>query len=221
MRRLADHTGGNPLLARALLDELTDDELRAPGGFFRAPRSLAGLILPRLAALSRPARDLVVAASVLGEHAALADAAAVAGTAEPAAALDKAEQAGLLAEQDTPSGRAVSFPHLLIRQAVYNDLGAERRRQLHLRAAGDHGRPEALAHRVAAADGPDAELAADLCAAAAAAAEAGNLLLAARYLQQAAAVTGRGPERDERALSAFELLVRAADVSRRRCRSGP
>jgi predicted ATPase len=82
--RLADHTGGNPLLARALLDELTDDELRAAGGSFRAPRSLAGLILPRLAALPRPARDLVVAASVFGERAVLAETAAVAGTAEPA-----------------------------------------------------------------------------------------------------------------------------------------
>ncbi len=213
VRRLADHTGGNPLLARALLDELTDRELRATGGFFRAPRSLAGLILPRLAALSRSARDLVVAASVLGEHAALADAAAVAGTAEPALALDQAAEAGLLVEQDTPSGRAVSFPHLLIRQAVYNDLGAERRRRLHLRAAAILDGQEALAHRVAAADGPDGELAADLCSAAAAAADAGQLLLAARHLQQAAAVTGRGPERDERALSAFELLVRAADVS--------
>ena len=211
--RLADHTGGNPLLVRALLDELADDELRGTGGSFRAPRSLAGLILPRLAALSRPARDLVVAASVLGEHAALADAATVAGTAEPAAALDKAERAGLLVERDTPSGRAVSFPHLLIRQAVYYDLGAERRRRLHLRAAAIMGGQEALAHRVAAAAGPDAELAADLCAAAATATDAGQLLLAARYLQQAAAVTVRGPDRDERALSAFELLVRAADVA--------
>jgi DNA-binding CsgD family transcriptional regulator len=210
--RLADHTGGNPLLARALLDELTDDDLRATDGFFRAPRSLAGLILPRLAALPRPARDLAVAASVLGEHAALADAAAVAGTAEPAAALDKAARAGLLVEQDTPAGRAVSFPHLLIRQAVYHDLGAERRRRLHLRAAAVLGGQEALAHRVAAADGPDGELAADLCSAAAMAADAGKLLLAATFLKQAAAVTGRGPERDERALSAFELLVRAADV---------
>ena len=119
----------------------------------------------------------------------------------------------MLVERDTPSGRAVSFPHLLIRQAVYHDLGAERRRRLHLRAAAILGGQEALAHRVAAADGPDAELAADLCAAAAAAADAGQLLLAARYLQQAAAVTGRGPDRDERALSAFELLVRAADVA--------
>jgi DNA-binding CsgD family transcriptional regulator len=211
--RLADHTGGNPLLTRALLDELTDEELTATGGLFRAPRSLAGLILPRLAALSRPARDLVVAASVLGEHAALADAAAIAGTAEPAAALDKAVRAGLLIEQDTPSGRAVSFPHLLIRQAVYHDLGAGRRRRMHLRAAAILGGQEALAHRVAAADGPDAELAADLCSAATVAADAGQVLLAARHLRQAVAVTERGPARDERALSAFELLVRAADAS--------
>ncbi len=211
--RLADHTGGNPLLARALLDELTDDELKATGGFFRAPRSLAGLILPRLAGLPRPARDLVVAASVLGEHSALADVATLAGTAEPTAALDKADRAGLLFEQNTPSGRTVSFPHLLIRQAVYDDLGAERRRRLHLRAAAIVGGQEALAHRVAAAAGPDVELAADLCAAAAAATDAGRLLLAARYLQQAAAVTERGPHRDERALSAFELLLRAADVA--------
>ena len=211
--RLADHTGGNPLLARALLDELTDGELRAAGGFFRAPRSLAGLILPRLAALPQPARELVVAASVLGAHAALADVATLAGTAEPAAALGQAEQAGLLVERDTPSGRSVSFPHLLIRQAVYHDLGAERRRRMHLRAAAIVGGQEALAHRVAAAAGPNAELASDLCAAAAAAADAGQLLLAARYLQQAAAQTARGPDRDERALAAFELLVRAADVA--------
>ena len=211
--RLADHTGGSPLLVRALLDELTDDELRAAGGSFRAPKSLAGLILPRLAAIPQPARELVVAASVLGEHAALADVAALAGAAEPTVALDQAEEAGLLFERDMPSGRAVSFPHLLIRQAVYHDLGPERRRRLHLRAAAIVGAQEALAHRVAAAAaGPDAELASDLCAAAAAAADTGRLLLAATYLQQAAAMTARGPDRDERMLSAFELLVRAADV---------
>jgi DNA-binding CsgD family transcriptional regulator/tetratricopeptide (TPR) repeat protein len=211
--RLADHTGGNPLLTRALLDELTDDELRAAGGSLPAPRSLTGLILPRLAALPRQARDLVVAASVLGEHSALADAATVAGTAEPTAALDKAARAGLLFEQHTPSGRVVSFHHLLIRQAIYGDLGPERRRRLHLRAAEIVGDQEALGHRVAAAAGPDPELAADLCAAAAAAATSGKLVLAARHLQQAAAVTGRGPGRDERVLSAFEFLVRAADVA--------
>jgi DNA-binding CsgD family transcriptional regulator/tetratricopeptide (TPR) repeat protein len=155
---------------------------------------------------------------VLGEHAALADVAALAGLAglagmaEPTAALEEAEQAGLLFERDRPSGREVSFSHLLVRQAVYHDLGAERRRRLHLGAAAIVGGREALAHRVAAAVGPDAELASDLGAAAAVAADAGHLVLAARYLQQAAAQTARGPDRDEWALSAFELLVRAADV---------
>ena len=213
VRRLADHTGGNPLLAHALLAELPDDLLKATGGLFRVPKSLAGLILPRLAALSRPARDLVIAASVLGDHCALADAASVAGTAEPAAALDKAEREGFLVEQSTPSGWMVSFAHLLVREVVYGDLGAKRRRRLHLRAAAIVGGQEALAHRAAAAVGPDPELASDLAAAAFAAAGAGKLLLAARYLQQAAGVTGRGPERDERELSAFELLVRAAEVA--------
>ena len=51
VQRLADHTGGNPLLARALLAEVTNEALKATDGAFRAPRSLAGLILPRLAAL--------------------------------------------------------------------------------------------------------------------------------------------------------------------------
>jgi DNA-binding CsgD family transcriptional regulator/tetratricopeptide (TPR) repeat protein len=211
--RLADHTGGNPLLVRALLDELSDDELMAQGEFLRAPRSLASLILPRLAALSRSARELVVAAAVLGDRAALADAAQLAGTARPVAALEKAERAGLLSGRDTPSGRMVAFPHLLMRRAIYCDLGAERRRQLHLRAAAITNGQQALAHRVAGADGQDAALAGELRAAAAAAAAAGDPLLSARYLQQSAAVTEPGPERDERVLSAFELLVRAADVA--------
>ena len=213
VHRLADHTGGNPLLARALLAELPDTVVKSPDGTFRAPRSLAGLILPRLAALSRPARDLVVAASVLGDHCSIADVVAVAGTAKPAAALDEAEQADFLTEENTPSGRAISFPHLLIRQAVHDDLGPERRRQLHLRAAAIMKGAAALAHRAAAAVGPDPELAADLSIAAAAAADAGKVLLAARYLQQAAVVTKPGPARDERMLAAFELHVQAADVT--------
>ena len=213
LRRLADHTGGNPLLARAILVELTEDTLKATDGSVRVPRSLAGLILPRLAALPQQVRDLVVAASVLGEHCPLADVATLAGTADPVAALDEAEQAGFLTEQRTPSSWVVSFTHPLIHQALYDDLGPERRRRLHLDAAAIVGEPAALNHRAAAAVGPDPELAADLCVAASAAADTGKMLLAARYLQQAAAVTERGPTRDERLLAAFEVQVQAADVS--------
>ena len=171
------------------------------------------MIQSRLAALPQAARDFIAAASVLGDHSTLVDVAALAGTAAPAAALGEAERAGILLEQETPSGWRVSFAHLLVRQAVYGDLGAERRRALHLRAAAVAGGEESLAHRTAAAVGADPELALDLDEAAGKAAAAGKLRLAARYRQQAAAVTGRGPERDERTLSSFELLVRAADVA--------
>jgi DNA-binding CsgD family transcriptional regulator len=224
-RRLRRFTGGNPLLTRELLAELTDDALNDVHGMLRAPRSLADVIHLRLGALSSAARDLAAAAAVLGEHSTLVDVAAVAGTpgpgagttgqpAEAAAALGEAERAGILLEEETPSGWRLSFPHLLVRQAVYGGLGAERRRALHLRAAAVVGGEHSLAHRTAAAAGADGVLASDLERAADQAAAAGNLRLAARYLQQAATVSGAGPERAERTLSSFELLVRAADVSR-------
>jgi predicted ATPase len=212
-RRLRQYTDGNPLLAGALLAELTDEALNATHGSLRAPRSLAEVIQSRLAALPQAARDFIAAASVLGDHSTLVDVAALAGTAAPAAVLGEAERAGILLEQETPSGWRVSFAHLLIRQAVYGDLGAERRRALHLRAAAIVGGEESLAHRTAAAVGADPELASDLDQAAGQAAADGKLRLAARYRQQAAAVTGPGPGRDERTLSSFELLVRAADVA--------
>ncbi len=212
-RRLRQYTGGNPLLARALLAELTDDALNDPGELVRAPRSLAEVIQLRLALLSPTARDVVAAAAVLGEHSTLVDVAAVTRTTAAAAALGEAERAGILLEEETSSGWRVSFSHPLVRQAVYCGLGAERRRALHLHAATVVGGENSLAHRTAAAAGADRELASDLDQAAGQAAAAGKLRLAARYLQQAALVSHAGSERDERVLSSFEQLVRAADVA--------
>ncbi len=213
VRRLAELTGGNPLYARAMLAELSDESLQTASASLPAPRLLAGLILPRLAALPQPARDLVVAASVLGDQCTLADAAAVARVDDPAAALEVATRAGLLTDRGGQRGWAVGFPHLLIRRAIYDDLGADRRRQLHRRAAAALGAQDGLPHRVAAADSPDPKLVSDLRSAAVAAVSTGKLPVAARYLQQAAEINERGPDRDSDLLSAFELLVRAADVA--------
>ncbi len=213
IRRLAAHTGGNPLLALALLAELADDALEAAGADLPAPKSLAGLILPRLAALPRPARDLTHAVAVLGDHCALADAAAVAGIADPTSSLEAAMEAGFLIERQAGLGRSVAFAHLLIRRTVYDGLGPELRQRLHLRAAAALGGNDALPHRVAATHGPNPDLAAELLAAADIAAGAGKLQLAARYLGMAATVTQRGHSRDEFTLSAFERLVQAADVA--------
>jgi DNA-binding CsgD family transcriptional regulator len=213
IRRLRDHTGGNPLLTRALLAELTDEELKAADGSLQAPRSLAEVVAHRLRTLSVAVRDVVAAVAVLGDHCSLAEVAEITGTAEVAAALGEAERAGFLVERQGASGWQISFVHPLFRQAVYQLLGAERRRALHLRAAAAMAGEAALAHRCAVGVGPDQELAADLDEAADKAVLAGRLSLAARYRQQAAAVTARGPERDERLLSAFELLVRSADAA--------
>jgi DNA-binding CsgD family transcriptional regulator len=212
-RILRQYTGGNPSLARTLLAELNDDALNHTRGPLRAPPSLAEVIQLRLDALSQAARDLVEAASVLGQDGMLVDVAAVAGTSVPAAALGEAERQGILLEQETPWGWQISFPNLLVRQAVYCGLGAERRRALHVRAAASVGGEHSLGHRTAAAAGADPQLAADLDEAAGQAAAAAKLRLAARYLQQAATVSAAGAERDERTLSSFELLVRAADVA--------
>jgi DNA-binding CsgD family transcriptional regulator len=212
-QRLTEHTGGSPPLARALLAELPDEALNAQGGSLRAPRSLAEVIRSRLARLPQPTRDLVAAASVLGDHCTLGDAAAVARMTASAAVLGEAEQAEFLLEQETPTGWRISFVHPLVRQAVYDDLGAQQRRALHRRAAAVVGSEDSLAHRYAAAVGADRELASDLDEAAGRAARAGKLRLAARYEQQAAVVTCGEAERDERTLTSFELLIRAADVA--------
>jgi DNA-binding CsgD family transcriptional regulator len=213
LQRLREHTAGNPLLTRALLAELTDQELTAAAGSLHAPSSLAEVVAHRLTTLPLAARDVVAAVAVLGDHCSLGDVAEVIDMADPAAALAEAERAAFLAERHAASGWQISFVHPLFRQAVYQDLGAERRRALHLRAAAAMAGEAALAHRSAAAIAPDRKLATDLDEAASKAVLAGTLSLAARYRQQAAAVTARGPERDERTLSAFELLVRSADAA--------
>jgi len=213
LQRMADYTGGNPLLARTLLADLSDEELKANNTSLGARRSLAELMRPRLAALPRATRDFVAAAAVLGDHSTIADIAAVADVAGPAIALGEAERKGFLLEKETPTGWQVSFTHPLVRQAVYGDLSPELRRTLHRRAAATIGGDGSLFHRAAAAVAPDPQLAAELDQAAEKALVAGKLRLAARHLQRAAAVSGFGPARDERFLSSFELLVRAADVA--------
>ncbi len=212
LRRMLAATDGNPLLIRTLLAEQSDEALKAQNAPLGAPRSLAELMRHRLAALSPATRDFVAAAAVLGEHSTIADIAGVSRVSGPAAALDEAERQGFLLEKETSTGWQVSFRHPLVRQAVYSDLTPEFRRTLHRRAAATIAADGSLSHRAAAAVGPDLELASDLDKAAETAVVAGNLRLAARYLHQAATVSEGGPARDDRTLSSFELLVRAADV---------
>ena len=102
--RLLDHTGGNPLYCRAVLEEAGIEGLDRPGEDVRVPRSLAGVVLARVGSLSPAARELVAAAAVLGHHCELAAAAALAGLGDPLPALGEAVAAGILVEQPGRAG---------------------------------------------------------------------------------------------------------------------
>ncbi len=211
LQRVADHSMGNPLFAQAMLTELPDHVLEGADNGLYLPGSLAAVILPRLNALPVPARNLVIAASVLGDHCALSDAAVLAGVPQPDDALDHAAAAGFLVAQ--PEQRGLRFAHELIRRAVYAGVGTARRRSLHRWAAAMTDGAESLRHRVAAAAGTDPQLALELDAAAAVAVRRGDSAPAAAFLVQAAELGARGTARTGRLLSAFELLVRNADAS--------
>lgn len=139
-RRLRSGTHGNPLHARAVLDEVTAlDEVRAGSDDERqplpSPRSFRRLVGDRYAACTDATRRLVDAAAVLGGRSPLPLAADVGGVAEPVQAADEAVARGLLVAQTAAHPWALTFPHPLVRSAVHDALGPARRRELHLAAA--------------------------------------------------------------------------------------
>ncbi len=211
--RLLEETGGNPLYCRAVLEELGAEGRDLGGGTLWVPRSLAGVLLSRVSALSPAARQLAEAAAVLGHRCELAVAAALADLGDPLPALGQAAAAGILAEQLGGPAAGIGFSHLLVQRAVYADLSPARRRRLHQRAAGLVDRHRALGHRVAAAAGPDDELAGELEAAGREARDLGRTAQAAAWLEQAAGVSSDPGAADRRLLDALEILVFYGEVA--------
>ncbi len=211
--QLLDHTGGNALHCRALLEELGPGGLALAGGELPAPRALAAVVLARMDALPGPARALVLAAAVLGRRCPLAAAAALAGLADPVTALDELAGAGLVAEAQAVSGPDIIFAHPLVYAAVRDSLGPAQRHRLHAAAATLVPGPAALGHRVAAAVGPDDGLAGDLEAAAREAAAEGMTAQAAAWLVQASAASTARTDQERLVLDAVAELVDSADAA--------
>jgi hypothetical protein len=196
VRRLRAHTSGNPLHARALLEQVSAEALADLDAPLPAPRSFALLVLGQVASCDDHTRRLVEAASVLGVSCALHEAAEMAELAESLLPLERAVQAGLLGEQRCAVGLVIRFPHPLIQAAVYDNLGPATRARLHLRAAelfdDDYRR---LHHRFRAADRPDPQLAAELAAYGRDQAAAGYWAGAAIHLNRGARLTTVEEER--------------------------
>jgi DNA-binding CsgD family transcriptional regulator len=129
--RLRAGTGGNPLFVRMLVE-------RGPAALEEGLRGfpeLRSLVLAHLSGLDEPTRELLDAASVLGEQIDPQTLAEVTGLspAEVGTTLDRAAALGVLAA--APDVAGLSFAHALVRDAVYDELAPSRRMALHERAA--------------------------------------------------------------------------------------
>lgn len=213
VERLRIHTAGNPLYVAGLLAELPRESLRDLSVSLPAPHSYAATVLACTARLSRDGQAFVAAAAVLGVRSALPAVLAAAVTTDGNAALDEAVSHGLLRTQGDGAARQVLFSHPLVRAAVYDDLSPARRRAVHLAAAQVLGSTAAFAHRVAAADGPNEQLAAELADTAESELAHGIAKDAAEHLFWSAALEPDVPQRQRRLLRAQELLLISGDVA--------
>jgi DNA-binding CsgD family transcriptional regulator len=137
---LRERTAGNPLLIRLLAEALVSDPAAAaarPVERLLAERAdLRRLVAARADTLSPPAREILRAASVLGER---VDPRQLALVVDLAAAdldplLEEATVAGILRPLlDVPGGHA--FTHALVRDAVYAELDPAARARWHRRSA--------------------------------------------------------------------------------------
>lgn len=210
---LAAHTLGNPLYARQLLSELPPEIWQQWQPELPAPRVFAAEVTARLAGCGAPGRALAEAASVLGRTIPFSEAAALAQVADAPAALDEAQQAGLLSDFGGGDRQMVTFAQPLGRAAVYTQLSHSRRGALHRQAARLAADAEQrLSHRAAASPLQDAELALEFDALARDKAATGQWAETARALIIAARLTPDKAARQSRLLQAVDALIGAGQL---------
>ncbi len=136
-RACREASGGNPFLLTELARSLSAEGARPTAGAEQSvdaisPAAVSRSVLTRLARMPADAQQLALAVAVLGDGAAIEDAAALAGV-DDAAALEAAEvlAAGAIFEARQPLG----FSHPLIRSALYDDISPARREREHRRSA--------------------------------------------------------------------------------------
>jgi DNA-binding CsgD family transcriptional regulator len=211
--RLAEQTGGHPLHVRVVLESLSWEQLSAHSGPLPVPRTLAGAIAASTATLSAPAQRLVAAAAVLDRPAEVRLLRTITD-AEAAAAIDEAVGAGLLRETATSLGRTVSVSHPLLVTAIRDRLPRHQRRALEAAVLPHLAGDAVLRHRIAATDGYDDDLAAEVEAAAVALETAERTGAAIELLLAAADLTSTPDRRARRFLRAVGLMSTDGDIVR-------
>ncbi len=212
-RRLREHTGGNPLHLRALLQDG-----RLPGGGWLsaplpAPPPFARLVAVKLGRLSPHARGLARAAAVLGLRCDLRAAAQMAGVADPLRAVDDLRTAQIAGVERTPRGLGLVFDHSVIRAAVLQDCGEADLAALHRAAAGVTPGAEALTHLARATVGHDGDLAERLAEQGRADIARGGWRTAADALMDASRLHPDRSKRDALLVDGVYALLVAGDLA--------
>ncbi|WP_345507619.1 helix-turn-helix transcriptional regulator [Terrabacter aeriphilus] len=195
--RLVRETGGNPLALLELPTGLSPAQLHGQAPLPQRLALTAGVeraFLDRCRRLPQGVQTLllVAAADATGRVATVRQAAATLGV--DAAGWDGAERAGLL----TVTGDVVAVRHPLVRSAVYQAATSYEQRQVHralAEAVGVDDPDRATWHRAAAADGPDAEVAAALHDVADRAEQRGGHVAAADAFERSAELTENETDR--------------------------
>ena len=132
-----DATGGNPFFLQTLLREAKElrflnDASEAARVRRVGPAAVARAVLLRLSAAPAAATALVRAIAVLGDAASVVEAACLADLSadEAALAADSLVELAILKQADS-----LEFAHPIVRQAIYDDIGAHERARAHARAA--------------------------------------------------------------------------------------
>jgi DNA-binding CsgD family transcriptional regulator len=214
IRRVWEHTEGNPFYIKSLLHQYDFNELSGMREL-PAPAELATRINTDLGNLGPDATALAQASAVLGYNwrdvLTLAD---VAMVRDSTSAREKLTDAGLLVAQTPAMTAPLRASHALVRAAIYQSVPYTQRRELHLRAA-EHasGQMESLEHRVAATDHYDESLAVELEQAARATHALGEYGQAGYLLRWSSGLTEAAGARNRRWLDGLIELTLARDLA--------
>jgi DNA-binding CsgD family transcriptional regulator len=214
IRRVWEHTGGNPFYIKSLLHQYDVNDLAAMAEL-PAPAELATRIKTELSNLGPDATAVAQASAVLGySWRNPLTLAAVASVADPASARERLTDAGLLVAQTPAMTAPLRASHALIRAAIYQTIPYTQRRALHLRAA-EHtsSQMETLEHRVAATDHYDESLATELEQVAASTHAAGEYGQAGHLLRWSSGLTEAAGLRNRRWHDGLIELTLARDLA--------
>jgi DNA-binding CsgD family transcriptional regulator len=212
--RIADQSGGNPLLALEVARSVSFADLRV-GEPLPVPERIESLLRARVAAVPDETTEiLLLAASMARPRVSIVRAASRRGV-RLERALARAEESEIL----TLEGEDIRFTHPLLASTVYANASPARRRDAHRRLAAAAEDPEERARHLALATlGSDAGVAAALDDAARSALVRGAPDEAASLADLARRLTPSG-ESDalrERVMSAAEYRFQSGDIRRAR-----